>query len=164
MLGIRFAKALSLRTVAIDNRETGLRLASDAVLKPDLIVDSSDETAAAKDILAFTDGIGLSAVIVCTDSAKAASWSLRRLQPRGVAVVLGLPEEGYQFDAFDLVFKELVVRGSLHFSRDGVEEMLEVVTKHRILSHLTLVDLAEGERIPERVAAHDFEGRLVVKV
>jgi propanol-preferring alcohol dehydrogenase len=34
----------------------------------------------------------------------------------------------------------------------------------RIVSHLTLLPLEEGEDIPEKAAAHAFTGRLVVTI
>lgn len=163
VLGIQFAKALGYRTVAIDNRETGLRLAANVALKPDLIVGYEDPDTSKK-ISDFTDGIGLTAAVVCTDNVPASDWIIKLLQPRGTCVVLGLPDEGYRFDAFTLVFKEILIRGSLHAPRHAVEEMLEVVAKHQIFSHLTTVRLEDAEALPERVAAHDFEGRLIVLI
>jgi propanol-preferring alcohol dehydrogenase len=163
LLGIQFAKALGYQTVAIDNRQTSLQMAADVKLKPDLSIDYNDPDAAKK-ISDFTDGIGLRAVVVCTDNAAASDWSIRLLQPRGTCVVLGLPEEGYRFDAFALVFSEIVVRGSLHAPREEVEEMLKVVAEYQILSHLTTIRLDEAEALPERVAARDFTGKLVVLI
>jgi propanol-preferring alcohol dehydrogenase len=163
VLGIQFAKAMGYRTVAIDNREIGLQLAAKATLKSDLVVGYNDPEATKK-ISEFTDGIGLTAVVVCTDNVPASNWSINLLQPRGTCVVLGLPDEGYRFDAFALVFREIIIKGSLHAPRDAVEEMLQVVVKHQILSHLTTVRLEDAEALPEKVAAHDFEGRLVVLI
>ncbi|KAF5861636.1 hypothetical protein ETB97_012723 [Aspergillus alliaceus] len=163
VLGIQFAKALGYRTVAIDNRDIGLQLAAKATLKPDLIVSYNDPDATAK-IAEFSGGVGLKAVVVCTDNVSASNWSITLLQPHGTCVVLGLPDNGYLFDSFALVFREIVVKGSLHAPPDAVEEMMEVVEKHNIMSHLTTVHLDDAEMLPERVAAHDFQGRLVVLI
>ncbi|KAI3572716.1 chaperonin 10-like protein [Fusarium oxysporum f. sp. albedinis] len=146
VLGVQFAKALGYRVVASDNRDAGLKLASGVPehLRPDLIVNSSDEDAAQK-ILDITNGEGLHGAVVCTDN-------------------LGLPDEGFRFDAFNLVFREINVKGSLHCSVDEVKKMIDAVSEHGIVSHLTILPLEEGEDIPERVAAHAFSGRLVVKI
>jgi len=77
-------------------------------------------------------------------------------------MLLGLPDDGYKFDSFSLVFREIVVKGSLHSSRDEVEAMMKVVDEHKILSHLTELSIDSAEALPERVSRHDFEGRLVV--
>ncbi|ETS73440.1 hypothetical protein PFICI_15045 [Pestalotiopsis fici W106-1] len=165
VLGVQFAKALGYRVLAIDNRDVGLKLAADVPvhLKPDLIVGYEDPRATAL-INDFTGGIGLHGAVVCTDDVPASDWTLHRLQPRGVCVVLGLPELGFKFDAFNLVFREIVVKGTLHSSVKEVKNMLEAVAQYRILSHLTLLSLEEGEDIPQRAAAHAYEGRLVVKI
>ncbi|KAJ0136108.1 Uncharacterized protein HZ326_20442 [Fusarium oxysporum f. sp. albedinis] len=86
VLGVQFAKALGYRVVASDNRDAGLKLASGVPehLRPDLIVNSSDEDAAQK-ILDITNGEGLHGAVVCTDNVPATDWTLHRLQPRAYA-------------------------------------------------------------------------------
>ncbi|KAM0713430.1 hypothetical protein Q7P37_010392 [Cladosporium fusiforme] len=163
VLGIQFAKALGYDVVAIDNRQIGLRLASGVKAKPDLILDYGDKQAGEK-ILQLTSGIGLDGAVICTDDAGVANWATKQLRPRGVCVVLGLPTEGYRFYAFTLVFNEIVVKGALHASRLEVERMVETVAEHNIESHLTLLPIDEAEALPEKVAARDFEGRLVVTI
>ncbi|GIJ81502.1 hypothetical protein Asppvi_000001 [Aspergillus pseudoviridinutans] len=165
VLAIQFAKARGLRVVAIDNRDIGLKLACDvpAHLTPDLVVNINSRSAI-KEIDAFTDSIGLQGTVVCTDDVAASDWSLHRLQPQGACVVLGLPESGFQFDAFNLVFREIIVKGSLHCSVNEVKNMIKAVSENGIVSHLTLLPLEGGEDIPERAAAHSFTGRLVIQV
>lgn len=164
-MGIQFAKALGYRVIASDNCDAGLKLALGVPdhLRPDLIVNSSDEDAVQK-ISDFTNGEGLHGAVVCTDNVSATDWALHRLQPRGTCVVLGLPDEGFKFDAFNLVFREINVKGSLHCGVDEVKKMVDAVAEHGIVSHLTILPLEEGEDIPERVAARAFTGRLVVKI
>ncbi|RSL57621.1 hypothetical protein CEP54_008224 [Fusarium duplospermum] len=165
VLAIQFAKALGYQVVAVDNRDIGLRLASEVPshLKPDAIVKFGDEDVA-KQISDLTRDIGLPGAAVCTDDVEASDWALHQLRPRGVCVVLGLPEQGYKFDAFSLVFREIVVKGSIFTSADEARKMLEVVGREGVRSHLTVLKLEEGEAIYDKVAAHDFDGRLVVTI
>jgi D-arabinose 1-dehydrogenase-like Zn-dependent alcohol dehydrogenase len=130
-------------------------------LRPDLIVDHNDPQATGK-LAEMTNGIGCDAAIVCTDHVPAADWALKIVRPRGTVMLLGLPDDGYKFDSFSLVFREIVVKGSLHSIRDEVEAMMKVVDEHKILSHLTELSIDSAEALPERVSRHDFEGRLVV--
>lgn len=161
---MQFAKALGLRVVAIDQRPEGLKLAQDvpAHLRPDLVLNI-DEPATIQEISDFTGGIGLDGAVVCTDDVPASDWTLHRLQPRSVCVMLGLPDGGFKFDAFNLVFREIVVKGSLHCSVEEVKRMVDLVAECGVTSHLTTISLDEGEDIPERAAAHSFSGRLVVQ-
>ncbi|KAM6510337.1 hypothetical protein FALCPG4_017954 [Fusarium falciforme] len=77
LLAIQFAKAVGYQVVAVDNRDIGLRLASDMPfhLKPDAIVKFGDEEAA-KQISDLTRDIGLYGAVVCTDDVEASDWAL----------------------------------------------------------------------------------------
>ncbi|RSM11391.1 hypothetical protein CEP52_003055 [Fusarium oligoseptatum] len=136
VLAIQFAKALGYQVIAVDNRDIGLRLASEvhSHLKPDAIVKFCDEEAA-KQISDLTRDIGLHGAV---------------LRPRVVYVVLGLSEQGYKFDAFNLVFREIVVKGSIFTSADEARKMLEVVGREGVRSHLTVLKLEEGEVIYDK--------------
>ncbi|KAM5359161.1 hypothetical protein ACJZ2D_014700 [Fusarium nematophilum] len=85
VLAIQFAKELGYQVVAIDNRDNGLKLASEVPshLRPDLIVKFSDENAV-EEISELTRGIGLHGAVVCTDDVEASDWALHRLRPRAI--------------------------------------------------------------------------------
>ncbi|KAM0435255.1 hypothetical protein ACHAPT_003348 [Fusarium lateritium] len=165
VLGVQFAKARGYRVVAVDKHEIGLKLASEVPshLKPDLIVNIDDEDTVQK-ISDFTDGIGLKAAIVCTDDDAANDWAAKRLQPRGVCVVVGFPQGGLRFDPMNLNLREIVVKGIVHCSMGEVRSMMDAVVEHGVLSHLTLLPMEEAEDIPSRAAAHAFTGRPVVMI
>jgi propanol-preferring alcohol dehydrogenase len=147
ILGIQFAKALGYRVVAVHHRDASSKMGEiPKDLKPDLIIDYTKPDAV-NQIAEFTDGILLDAAVVCTDNIPANDWILHQLHPRGTCVVLGLPEKGFTFDAFNLVFREIVVKGSLHSSIDTMRNMLEVVTKYNIRSNISLVPLDEAENL-----------------
>ncbi|KAL2788443.1 chaperonin 10-like protein [Aspergillus keveii] len=166
-LALQFAKALGFRTIAIEPRAAGRRLATEmanAALRPDLVVDSSDADSASDAIYNFTIGEGVAAAIVCTASIEANRWALTLLRVGGVLGLLGLPQEPWQFDAAPIVFRELVIRGSYVCGRDAAERMMEIVEKEGVKSQLTVVPF---ERIPEIIDLYsdpEFRGRLVVRV
>ena len=164
-LGIQFAKAMGYKTIAIDNRPEGRRLALDISenLKPDLVIDSAAADADEK-ILKFTNDEGLAGVVVCTDSIEANTWSLQQLGIGGVMVPVGLPKARWQFDSEAMVFRELTIRGVYVASAEIVEEMLKVVDEYGISSHITTFDFDEIPNIVERYADHSMKGRLVVRI
>ncbi|KAF2973236.1 hypothetical protein GQX73_g381 [Xylaria multiplex] len=140
-LGVQFAKAMGYRTVAIDNREEGRQLATEvpsSELRPDIVVDSAASDATDQ-IFNFTNGEGLAAVVVCTDSLEVNAWALQLLRIGGTLVLLGLPPERWQFDSDIIVFRELVLRGSYVASKESTEEMMKVVDKNQIRSCLTVI-------------------------
>lgn len=164
-LGIQFAKAMGYRTVAIDNRSEGRRLASDVSgnLKPDLVVDSASTDADEK-ILEFTSGEGLAGIVVCTDSIQANAWSLQQLGNKGVMVPIGLPKDKWQFDSEAMVFRELTIRGVYVASTEEVEAMLEVVAEYNISSHITVLEFDQIPKIVEKYLDKSMKGRLVVQI
>lgn len=162
-LGVQLAKALGYRVVAIDDRPEGMELAQSLTLKADLVVDFNDSTAAEK-IKSWAGKGGLPAIVVCTDDISAIQWSTKTLRTRGVVVEIGLPTAPIQFDAFDVVFQEKTVKGSLVASKAEVEEMLKIVAKFGIRSHITTVSLDETPDLPERYMDQHLKGRLVMKM
>jgi len=166
-LGVQFAKALGFKVVAVDSREAGRQLASDvenSALKPDLVVDSSDTTAASKAIYDFTSGEGVAAAVVCTPSLEANRWALSILRIKGTLGILGLPQNPWQFDAAPIVFRELTIRGSYVAGRAATERMMKVVEEAGVRSHLTVLPF---EKIPDIVEIYEdaaFKGRIVVQI
>jgi len=162
-LGVQFAKALGYRVVAIDNRPEGRDLATAMSLKADLVVDYNDE-GALKKIKDFAGDGGLPGIVVSTDSVPASAWSLKTLRPHGVCVPLGLPVAGFEFDAFLTVFQALTIKGSLVASMAQIRDMLDVVDKFGIRSHLTTIPLEKVSGIAQMYMDPHLKGRLVVKL
>lgn len=133
-------------------------------LLPDLVVDSTDTEDASSKIYEFTEGEGLAAVVVCTDSIAANAWALTLLRIQGVLAVLGLPVDKWQFDSEIIVFRELVIRGSYVADTDSTERMMRVVEKHNVQSHLTVVPFDDIPRIVDMYRQESFRGRLVVQI
>ncbi|ORY69943.1 alcohol dehydrogenase GroES-like domain-containing protein [Pseudomassariella vexata] len=153
-------------TVAIDSRPEGRRLASEVPssnLTPDLVIDSTVPDASAK-ILEFTNGEGLAAAVVCTDSLSATEWALTLLRIGGTIILLGLPPQKSRFDPEIIVFRELVLRGSYVASRESTERMMAMVDKSGVRSRLTIVPFDEVVSIVDAYQDKSFKSRLVVQV
>ncbi|KAI9925426.1 hypothetical protein ASPWEDRAFT_135102 [Aspergillus wentii DTO 134E9] len=163
-LGIQFAKALGYRTVAIDNRAESLDLTKDLPdhLKPDATINSSQPDATDQ-ITSFTNGEGLAGIIICTDSIPANTWSIELLRVGGIAVLLGLPPDKWQFDSHTILFRELTLRGNYVASRDETEAMMRLVEEQGIRSQLTVVSPGDIPSLPDVYKKRAFRGRLVVK-
>lgn len=163
-LGVQFTAAQGYRTVAIDNHENSLQLVDDmpSHLRPTLGVNSSHPDAK-EQIMQFTNGQGLAAVVVCTDPVPVTGWSLELLRIGGVLVPLGLPPGNWQFDTQLLLFRELVVRGNYVAGQQEVEEMMDLVAREDIKSQLTVVQPEDIPSIPDLYRNRAFRGRLVVK-
>ncbi|KAL1607060.1 hypothetical protein SLS59_002764 [Nothophoma quercina] len=166
-LAIQFLKALGHPTIAVDDRKEGRDLAQEVgpeSLRADKVVNYNDKDATEQVIKFGGDSGGVAGVIVCTDDVPATEWSLKILRPRGVCVPLGLPPDGFKFGAFDLVFKEQVVRGSLVATKPLTDEMFKLVDKHGVRSHITTIDFKDVPRLPEMYMDEHLRGRLVMKM
>ncbi|KAI0405543.1 GroES-like protein [Xylaria palmicola] len=165
-LGVQFTKAMGYRVVAVDSRPEGRQLATEVPspeLRPDLVVDSTASDAT-EQIFKFTDGEGLAAAVVCTDSLEVNAWALRLLRISGTLVLLGLPPDRWQFDADIIVFRELVIKGSYVASRESTERMMEAVDRSKVRSHLTVVPWDDIPDLVNKYTDKTFKGRLVVQI
>ncbi|KAF1987249.1 alcohol dehydrogenase GroES-like domain-containing protein [Aulographum hederae CBS 113979] len=162
-LAVQFAKALGHPVVAIDDRTEGLELAQEAGLKADLTVDFNDKDATEK-IKKWAGKGGLPAIVCCTDDAPAIVWSTKALRTFGVLINLGLPATTIQFEPFDLVFQEKTIKGSLVATITQVEEMMKIVDKFSIRSHVTTVTMDEAPKLPDMYMDPHLKGRLVLKM
>lgn len=162
ILGLQFAKALGYKVLGLHHRDATSKMEEVPFhLRPDLLIDYTQANAEQK-ILDFTDGIGLDSAVVCTDDVPANDWVIHRLHPQGTCVVLGLPEEGFKFEAYNLVFREIFIKGSLHCSIERMQYMVDVVAEHKIHSNVEIVSLDQAESLPRRIHHHEFKGRVVV--
>ncbi|KAL4882394.1 GroES-like protein [Aspergillus karnatakaensis] len=163
MYALQFAAAQGHPTIAIDNRQEGLDLARSlpSQFKPTAVIDYNASNAQ-EQIVEAAGGDGLAAVLVCTDDVQATEWSLKLLRTHGTCIPLGLPAEGFKFSAFDVVFKELTIRGSLVANRRLATEMMRFVAEKGMHSHVTTVRLEEGEDLPQCYMDPHLKGRLVV--
>ena len=162
-LAVQFYKARGHPVVAIDNRHEGRALAQEPDLKADLVIDMGDSNAVEK-IKAWAGQLGLAAIVVCTDSVSAIEWSTKVLRPHGVCVPLGLPVEALKFNAFDVIFQELSIKGSLVASISQVEDMMKTVAKHGVRSHVSTIPLEKVPDLPGMYLDPHLTGRLVMKI
>ncbi|KAF2094850.1 alcohol dehydrogenase GroES-like domain-containing protein [Rhizodiscina lignyota] len=161
-LAVQFAKAIGHPVVALDNRIEGKDLAQGFPLKADLVLSEFDDHALEK-VKKWSGGAGLAAIVVCTDHNSAIQWSTKALRPRGVCVPLGLPVDGWKLDAFDVIFQEKTIKGSLVSTKSETDDMLACVDKFGIRSHITTVPLEKVPDLPQMYMDPHLKGRLVLK-
>lgn len=167
-LGVQFAKSFGYRTIAIDSRESSRQLAKSLqndLLRPDLVLDSTDQKSAADAVFQATNGEGLAAVVVCTDSIDVNAWAQTLVRIGGSLGVLGIPpNRSWKFDPTLMVFREHTIRGSYVASQESTERMLQTVAKHGVESDLTIVEYEEIPKLLDLYQTPSFKGRLVVKI
>jgi propanol-preferring alcohol dehydrogenase len=106
-LGVQFARHLGFRTVAIGRGREKEKLAKD--LGAHLYVD-----AAAEDVAAVLQRMGGARAVLATGTSGSAMGSLvSGLAARGKLIVVGVPQDQIQLNAFPLVFGGRSIYGSL---------------------------------------------------
>ncbi|KAF2867473.1 alcohol dehydrogenase GroES-like domain-containing protein [Massariosphaeria phaeospora] len=163
-LAVQFAKALGHPVVAVDNRNEGRELATALTLKADLVVSPDDPDVISK-IKKWAGKGGLPSLVGCTDNVEVNKWAMKLLRPKGgVFVPLGLPVDGFKIPAFDLVFQQSTVVGSLVSNRAQAQAMLDCVAKHGIRSWITEIPLERAPELPTLYMDAHLKGRLVVNM
>ena len=102
--------------------------------------------------------------MVCADTHEAMELALRIVRPRGTVVLVGFPVDGFRFDPRMVLFKEVLLKGSLLSNVAQAREMVELVVKHGVRSQVTIVSLDEVPRLLEMYASKELKGRLVMKI
>jgi propanol-preferring alcohol dehydrogenase len=106
-LGVQFARHMGFRTVAIGRGRDKEKLAKD--LGAHVYIDSASEEAAA-----VLQRMGGARAILATGTSGVAMGSLvSGLAARGKLIVVGVPQDQIQFNAFPLVFGGRSIHGSL---------------------------------------------------
>jgi D-arabinose 1-dehydrogenase-like Zn-dependent alcohol dehydrogenase len=162
-LAVQFLEALGHAAVAIDRRPEALQLAVQTPLEANLVVDFSSTTAR-EEVTKWANNEGLIAVLVCTDGIPANRWSLRLSRIHGQCVMLGLPTTPLKFDAFELVFKELNIVGSLVATVEETREMMKIVEDFGIGSHVNVLSMDNAPDLAVLYMDSHLKGRLVIKM
>lgn len=137
-LGLQFAAQMGFRVTGVDAADAPLKLAKE-VAGGARIVDA--RVAVAKDVrsqMGEEDGrketgdMGLDAVIILPEGQKAFDYGLELLRNHGKCVVVSFPAEGFHLSAWDLVFRDISIVGSLVGSNKLLREMLQFAAQHEV--------------------------------
>ncbi|KAJ8127726.1 hypothetical protein O1611_g5906 [Lasiodiplodia mahajangana] len=137
-LGLQFATKMGLKVLGVDNSDAPLQLARG--LRTDArIVDARVETADEVAIeIGKEDGkldrgdMGLDAVIILPESQKALNYGFSLLRNHGKCVLVSFPEKGFHISAWDIVFRQISLVGSLVGSNKMLRETLEFAAEHKV--------------------------------
>jgi propanol-preferring alcohol dehydrogenase len=112
-LAQQYAKAMGLRTIAIDSGEEKKKLCL-GELGSYAFVDFATSKNLVKDVQAATeDGLGPHAVILVAVNEKPFQQAAEYVRPRGTVVAIGLPAAAYlKAPVFESVLKMITIKGS----------------------------------------------------
>ncbi|KXX75585.1 Alcohol dehydrogenase [Madurella mycetomatis] len=151
-LGLQFAVGMGLKVVGVDNADGPLSVARDVVKDSQgvKVVDARIEDAGevAQEI-GREDGktdrgdMGLDAVIILPESQKAFDYGVALLRNHGKCVIVSFPEKGFHLSAWDVVFRDIAVIGSLVGSNKTLREMLQFAVDHGVRARIKTYPLSK---------------------
>jgi D-arabinose 1-dehydrogenase-like Zn-dependent alcohol dehydrogenase len=134
-LGCQFAKCLGLRTIMVDSRDAPLEMCKKLPYPPDITFNSSAFDASNPESVSSAIeacGGNVDAVILATDALPAYKFGFELVKKHGLFMVVGQPAKPIEVQFFDLIFKDVTIKGSLLGSSREVKEMVDLVAEKKI--------------------------------
>ncbi len=156
-MALQYAKAMGMRTIAVDIAEDKLALARE--LGVDAAIDASKEDPIRR---IASDIGGAHGVLVTAVSTGAFEQALGMLRKRGTMSMVGLPPGDFSLPIFDVVLNAKTVRGSIVGTRKDLQEALEFAAEGKITAHYSLDSLDNINDVFERMRRGAIDGRVVL--
>ncbi|KIY02272.1 uncharacterized protein Z520_02410 [Fonsecaea multimorphosa CBS 102226] len=135
-LGVQFALAKGINVIAIDARDEGLKLCTKVGAKH--IIDARNGLdSVVAELRDLTGGRGADATINVSAHRTSARLACAVTKMHGVVVQTAGPED-LSISAFDLIFRDIRIKGSLLAGREGTLEMLSQYEKRRLKVEINL--------------------------
>ncbi|RMY75061.1 hypothetical protein D0863_02818 [Hortaea werneckii] len=154
-LAQQYAKAMGLRTIAIDSGDEKKKMCMEQ-LGSYAFVDFAKSNNVVKEVQEATeDGLGPHAVILVAVNEKPFQQAAEYVRPRGSVVCIGLPAGAYlKAPVFESVIKMVTIKGSYVGNRKDTAEALDFYRRGVIKAPFKVVGLSELQK----VYAQDEEG------
>lgn len=161
-MGIQYAKAMGLRTIAID---TGDEKAKDCKeLGAETFVDYVKSKDLVNEVKAATpDGLGLSAVILLTVAEVPFKQATEYIRSNGTIICIGLPTNAYlKAEVFNVVIRMIGIKGSYVGNRQDTTEAVDFFSRGLIKTPYKVVGLSELQSVYKMMEEQKIVGRYVV--
>jgi propanol-preferring alcohol dehydrogenase len=167
-LGLLFATKMGFKEViGVDAADTALNLSRNLNTGARILDSRTDDPEQIRSEIGQKEGkehrseMGLDFVIVLPDSQAAFDYGSKLLRNHGKMIVVSFPTRGFHVSAFDLVFRDIAVVGSLFGSRKIAAEMLEFSAANEVRPILKTYSLARLNDLVEEYN-RGLGGKLVV--
>jgi propanol-preferring alcohol dehydrogenase len=162
-LAQQYAKAMGLRTIAIDTGEDKRKMCLEQ-LGSYAFVDFATSKNVVKDVQNATeDGLGPHAVILVAVNEKPFQQAAEYVRPRGTVICIGLPAGAYlRAPVFESVIKMVCIRGSYVGNRKDSAEAIEFFRRGQIKAPFKVVGLSELDKVYDLMHKGQIAGRYVL--
>jgi D-arabinose 1-dehydrogenase-like Zn-dependent alcohol dehydrogenase len=155
-LGVQFAKALGLETLAITGQ---------AAKRDELVKLGADEVVVAGDDAgkALRDAGGADVILSTTNSSKQIAAAFTGLRPGGRFINMGVPEGPIAIDPMVLMFGQRQLRGSSQDERSDLFDALSLLALGKVKPMIETYPLAKANEVRERLEAGKVRYRAVLQ-
>lgn len=162
-LAQQYAKAMGLRTIAIDTGDEKKKMCLEE-LGSHAFVDFAKSQNVVKEVQAATeDGLGPHAVILVAVNEKPFQQAAEYVRPRGTVVAIGLPAGAYlKAPVFESVLKMITIKGSYVGNRKDTQEALDFYRRGLIKAPFKVVGLSELQHVYDLMHKGQIAGRYVL--
>ncbi|EJU02552.1 zinc binding dehydrogenase [Dacryopinax primogenitus] len=160
-LGVQFAKVMGLRVVAIDSRQAPLDLCATLSHPLDKCINSS--LTPVNDALAKLP-FEVDAAVVATDAIPAYRYALELTRKHGTVVVLGQPKEDIPVPYFQLIMRDLTIKGSVLSSPEDCQDMINMFAEHNLEVRTHVYKMEEISKLIEDTHKPEMSGKMVVRI
>ncbi|KAF2273931.1 GroES-like protein [Westerdykella ornata] len=159
-LGIQYAKAMGLKVIGIDIADQALEVATKC--GADHVFNSMTDKDWQRKIVQITKG-GVEAAVNFTASKKSYDDCPPIIRHGiGTLMVVGIPQQPLELNAFDIALNRYKVRGSSNGTCYNMKPAIEFSAKHNIKPHLTTYKLEDVPKMMELMKSHKAQGRMGV--
>jgi propanol-preferring alcohol dehydrogenase len=162
-LALQYAKAMGLRTIAIDTGDEKKKLCTED-LGAEAFIDFSKSSNVVKDVQAATpDGLGPHAVLLVAVNEKPFQQAAEYVRPRGTVICIGLPAGAYlKAPVFESVIKMITIKGSYVGNRKDSAEAIDFFARGLIKSPYKVMGLSELNKVYDMMKKGAIVGRIVL--
>lgn len=159
-VAVQYATAMGMRVVALDVRQEALHLAMS--LGAEAAVDASEEGLDVGARVREITGGGAHGVLVTAVHRSAFGQAIDMARRGGTIVFNGLPPGEFPAPIFDIVFKQLTIRGSLVGTRQDMEEALDFYARGLVKPTVSTCELDDINDVFRRLVDGKVDGRIAI--
>lgn len=161
-LACQYAKAMGLRTIAIDAGDDKKEMTQK--LGAETFVDFAKSSNVVKDVQAAThDGLGPHAVLLVAVNEKPFQQATEYVRPRGTVVAIGLPAGAFlKAPVFETVIGVKTIKGSYVGNRKDTGEAIDFFQRGLIKAPFKTIGMSELQKVYDLMHEGKIAGRYVV--
>ncbi|MBZ8178324.1 alcohol dehydrogenase catalytic domain-containing protein [Corynebacterium poyangense] len=160
-VAVQYAVAMGMRVIALDIRQEALQLAKS--LGAEAVVDASEEGLNVGEAVAQITGGGAHGVLVTAVHNAAFGQAIDMARRGAVIVFNGLPPGDFPAPIFDIVFKQLTIRGSLVGTRQDMDEALDFYARGLVKPIVSECQLEDINDVFRHLVDGKVDGRIAIK-